>query len=167
MSLEIETVEARAVTNNGEVTGIEKTTKNSATDLIEDFMIASNGSVARVLGAHRVSAIRRIVRSPERWQRIVDLAKQFDVELPQQPDPVALPERSGVQPRTYILVDDTPTAYLEKAVALGATKLWDEGFWDEFNGYHAAFLDPWGNQIVMWQAKDARSEAGEAPGASG
>ena len=86
---------------------------------------------------------------------------------PPEPDPVALPERAGVQPRTYILVDDTPTAYLEKAVALGATKLWDEGFWDEFNGYHAAFLDPWGNQIVMWQAKDARSEAGEAPGASG
>ena len=89
-ALEIETVEARAVTNNGEVTGIEKTTKNSATDLIEDFMIAANGSVARFLEAHRVSAIRRIVRSPERWQRIVDLAKQFDVELPQQPDPVAL-----------------------------------------------------------------------------
>ncbi|HYS68753.1 MAG TPA: RNB domain-containing ribonuclease [Gemmatimonadaceae bacterium] len=89
-ALEIETVEARAVTNNGEVTGIEKTTKNSATDLIEDFMIAANGSVARFLEAHRVSGIRRIVRSPERWQRIVDLAKQFDVELPQQPDPVAL-----------------------------------------------------------------------------
>jgi exoribonuclease-2 len=89
-ALEIETVEARAVTNNGEVTAIEKTKKNSATDLIEDFMIAANGSVARFLEAHRVSAIRRIVRSPERWQRIVDLAKQFDVQLPSQPDPVAL-----------------------------------------------------------------------------
>ena len=89
-ALEIETVEARAVTNNGEVTAIEKTKKNSATDLIEDFMIAANGSVARFLEAHRVSGIRRIVRSPERWQRIVDLAKQFDVQLPSQPDPVAL-----------------------------------------------------------------------------
>lgn len=89
-ALEIETVEARAVTNNGEVTGIEKTTKNSATDLIEDFMIAANGSVARFLEAHNVSSIRRIVRSPERWQRIVELAKQFDIQLPPQPDPVAL-----------------------------------------------------------------------------
>jgi len=89
-ALEIETVEARAVTNNGEVTAIEKTKKNSATDLIEDFMIAANGSVARFLEAHRVSGIRRIVRSPERWQRIVELAKQFDVQLPSQPDPVAL-----------------------------------------------------------------------------
>jgi len=89
-ALEIETVEARAVTNNGEVTGIEKTTKNSATDLIEDFMIAANGSVARFLEAHRVSSIRRIVRSPERLQRIVELAKQFDVQLPPEPDPIAL-----------------------------------------------------------------------------
>jgi predicted enzyme related to lactoylglutathione lyase len=69
---------------------------------------------------------------------------------PPEPDPAALPARAGVQPRTYILVDDTPSAYLDKALALGATKLWDEGFWDEFNGYHASFLDPWGNQIVMW-----------------
>jgi exoribonuclease-2 len=89
-ALEIETVEARAVSDNGRVTAIEKTQKNTATEMIEDFMIAANGSVARFLQAHRVSAIRRIVRSPERWTRIVELARQFGNNLPAEPDPVAL-----------------------------------------------------------------------------
>jgi exoribonuclease-2 len=89
-ALEIETGEARAVSDNGKVTGIEKAQKNAATDLIEDFMIAANGSVARFLEAHHVSCIRRIVRSPERWQRIVDLAQQFGNQLPAEPDSIAL-----------------------------------------------------------------------------
>ncbi|MFL5483455.1 MAG: RNB domain-containing ribonuclease [Gemmatimonadaceae bacterium] len=89
-ALEIETVEARAVSQDGRVTAIEKTEKNTATDIIEDFMIAANGAVARFLEAHNVSCIRRIVRSPERWDRIVDLARQFGKALPVQPDPVAL-----------------------------------------------------------------------------
>jgi predicted enzyme related to lactoylglutathione lyase len=78
----------------------------------------------------------------------------------QTPDPNPSPAvaRRGLQPRTYILVDDAPQAYLDKAVALGATALWGEAWWDEFNGYHAAFLDPWGNQIVVWEAKDKREE---------
>ena len=89
-ALEIETVEARAVSDNGKVTAIEKTQRNTATDMIEDFMIAANGSVARFLESHHVSAIRRIVRSPERWARIVELAKQFGANLPAEPDAVAL-----------------------------------------------------------------------------
>jgi VacB/RNase II family 3'-5' exoribonuclease len=89
-ALDIETVEARAVSQNGKVTAIEKSPRNTATDIIEDFMIAANGSVARFLEGHNVSAIRRIVRSPERWQRIVELAKQFGKTLPAAPDPVAL-----------------------------------------------------------------------------
>jgi predicted enzyme related to lactoylglutathione lyase len=78
----------------------------------------------------------------------------------QTPDPNPKPPvpRAGLQPRTYILVDDAPQTYLDKAVALGATKLWDEGWWIAFNGYHAAFLDPWGNHMVMWEAKDKRDE---------
>ena len=89
-ALDIETIEARAVSTNGQVTSIEKTQKNSATDLIEDFMIAANESVASFLEQHHVSAIRRIVRSPERWERIVDLAKELGKQLPATPDPVAL-----------------------------------------------------------------------------
>ena len=104
-ALEIETVEARAVSDNGKVTGIEKTQKNTATDMIEDFMIAANGSVARFLESHHVSAIRRIVRSPERWQRIVELAKEFGKSLPDAPDPVALHdfmlERRAADPERF------------------------------------------------------------------
>jgi VacB/RNase II family 3'-5' exoribonuclease len=89
-ALEIDTIEARAVSQNGRVTGIEKSQKNAATDLIEDFMIAANGAVARFLEARHVSSIRRIVRSPERWQRIVDLAKEYGKSLPSEADAVAL-----------------------------------------------------------------------------
>jgi VacB/RNase II family 3'-5' exoribonuclease len=89
-ALEIETVEARAVSHDGKVTGIERSVTNSATDLIEDFMIAANGSVARFFEARHVSSIRRIVRSPERWARIVDLARELGKQLPPAPDAVAL-----------------------------------------------------------------------------
>ncbi len=73
----------------------------------------------------------------------------------QTPDPnpdaaAAAATPSGLQPRTYILVDQPAQHYVDKAVALGATKLWDEGYWDTFDGYHASFRDPWGNQIVLW-----------------
>jgi VacB/RNase II family 3'-5' exoribonuclease len=91
-ALEIEPIEAHAVSQDGTVTSIEKSLKNAATDLIEDFMIAANGSVARFLEAHHVSAIRRIVRSPERWARIVDLARELGKTLPAEPNAPALQE---------------------------------------------------------------------------
>jgi predicted enzyme related to lactoylglutathione lyase len=66
------------------------------------------------------------------------------------PNPVAPVPRAGVAARTYILVDAPAEQYLEKAVALGATEVWREQWWPEFEGRHASFVDPWGNQIVMW-----------------
>src|SRR5439155_789930 len=75
---------------DGTVTDIEKIQKNVATDMIEDFMIAANASVAVFLESHDVSSLRRIVRSPERWERIVELARQYGKMLPSEPDPVAL-----------------------------------------------------------------------------
>jgi predicted enzyme related to lactoylglutathione lyase len=77
---------------------------------------------------------------------------------PPAPEARSLPAQRGFQPRVYILVDDAPQTYLDRAVALGATRLWDEAWWDEFNGYHAAFTDPWGNEILLWEAKDKREE---------
>jgi predicted enzyme related to lactoylglutathione lyase len=59
---------------------------------------------------------------------------------------------NGPVPRIYVMVDDPPT-FLEKAIKLGATKLWDEVYWEEFNGRHAAFRDPWGMEIVLWRDK--------------
>ncbi|HJQ53573.1 MAG TPA: RNB domain-containing ribonuclease [Gemmatimonadaceae bacterium] len=89
-ALEFDRIEARAVADKGTVTAIARTEKNTATDMIEDFMIAANESVAAFLESHHVSGIRRIVRNPERWDRIVDLAREFAVHLPAQPDPLAL-----------------------------------------------------------------------------
>jgi exoribonuclease-2 len=89
-ALEFDRVEAHAVADNGTVTAIARTEKNTATDMIEDFMIAANESVAAFLETHHVSGIRRIVRNPERWDRIAELAKEFGVELPATPDPLAL-----------------------------------------------------------------------------
>jgi exoribonuclease-2 len=62
--------------------------KNHATELIEDFMIAANGVVARML--EKVSSLRRIVKQPERWDRIVQLAAMHGEKLPAQPDSKAL-----------------------------------------------------------------------------
>ena len=66
------------------------------------------------------------------------------------PNPKAAPARAGLQPRTYILVEDEPDTYVDEAVKLGGTELWREAYWGEFDGWHASFLDPWGNQIVVW-----------------
>ena len=59
---------------------------------------------------------------------------------------------SGPVPRPYVMVDDPP-AYLARAVELGATVLWEETYWPEFDGRHAAFRDPWGIEIVLWRDK--------------
>lgn len=89
-ALNIETIETRPVISRGEITSVEKQDKNRATELIEDFMIASNEVVARTLNP--VSSIRRIVRTPKRWDRIVALAATMDATLPAVADSRALNE---------------------------------------------------------------------------
>jgi exoribonuclease-2 len=87
-ALNLETIETRPVTEGDEISDIVKHERNHATELIEDFMIAANGAVARTLA--KVSSIRRIVRTPERWEKIVDLAMQYGFKLPGDPDSKAL-----------------------------------------------------------------------------
>jgi predicted enzyme related to lactoylglutathione lyase len=65
------------------------------------------------------------------------------------PDPSAK-RNGGLMPRTYILVENAPDSYLDAVEQHGGTVLWREAYWGEFDGWHASFLDPWGNQIVMW-----------------
>src|SRR5438046_6111871 len=73
---------------NEQIVDIARQEKNMATELIEDFMIAANGVVARML--EQVSSIRRVVKTPERWNRIVELAAKTGDKLPSQPDSKAL-----------------------------------------------------------------------------
>jgi exoribonuclease-2 len=89
-ALELETIELRAEFDGDTVGGLAAEKPNRAKNLIEDFMIAANGSIARFLEAHRFPVLRRIVRSPERWQRIVALASDLGDQLPGEPDASAL-----------------------------------------------------------------------------
>lgn len=87
-ALNIDTSEVRPVVLNQQVVDVVNQEKNRATELIEDFMIAANGVVARML--EKVSSLRRIVKTPERWERIVQLAAAHGGQLPAQPDSKAL-----------------------------------------------------------------------------
>jgi exoribonuclease-2 len=99
-ALNIETTETRPVMLNETVVDIARQQKNEATELIEDFMIAANGVVARML--EKVSSIRRVVKIPERWTRIVELAGKLGEKLPAVADSKALNEflikRKAVDP---------------------------------------------------------------------
>ena len=87
-ALNIETIEVRPILINDQVADVVQQEKNRATELIEDFMIAANEVVARTLA--NISSIRRVVKTPERWDRIVQLAAAQGGNLPAQPDSKAL-----------------------------------------------------------------------------
>jgi VacB/RNase II family 3'-5' exoribonuclease len=87
-ALSLQTDELLPLILNDQVVDVVDQVKNHATELIEDFMIAANGVVARML--EKVSSLRRIVRTPERWDRIVQLAAAKGTKLPADPDSKAL-----------------------------------------------------------------------------
>jgi exoribonuclease-2 len=87
-ALTLQTDELRPLVLNDQVVDVVNQQKNHATELIEDFMIAANGVVARML--EKVSSLRRIVKQPERWDRIVALAATHGEKLPATPDSKAL-----------------------------------------------------------------------------
>ena len=59
----------------------------------------------------------------------------------------------GRATRAWIMVseDDSFERILDTAVRLGGTELWRNHFWTEFGGANASFIDPWGNQFMLWQ----------------
>jgi len=87
-ALNLQTTELHPLVLNERVVDVVNQQKNHATELIEDFMIAANGVVARML--ETVSSLRRIVKQPERWDRIVQLAAAHGEKLPAEPDSRAL-----------------------------------------------------------------------------
>ena len=89
-ALSLETIEARAVFEKDAVTGLILERKNRAKQLIEDFMIAANGVTAAFLDSRKLPSLRRVLRSPERWERIMRVADEYGVHLPASPDAVAL-----------------------------------------------------------------------------
>ncbi len=89
-ALTLETIEAKPVFDGDQIRDLEVERKNRAKEIIEDFMIATNGVTARYLAAKNFPSIRRVVRTPKRWDRIVELAREHGFRLPDNPDPVAL-----------------------------------------------------------------------------
>jgi ribonuclease R len=91
-ALSLETVEARPVFDGDQIRALEIQEKNGAKEIIENFMIAANGVTARYLSANGFPSIRRVVRTPKRWERIVEIASDHKFQLPADPDSKALEE---------------------------------------------------------------------------
>jgi len=89
-ALSLDTIESRAVFDGDELSDLQPDRKNRARELIEDFMIGANGVTARYLAAKGFPALRRVLRSPERWERIVELAANLGETLPPEPSCRAL-----------------------------------------------------------------------------
>ena len=89
-SLELQTFQPRAVFEDEQVVDIREQVQNRARQLIEEVMIATNGCTARFLASRGCASIRRVVKSPERWLRIVEVAKEYGETLPADPDSRAL-----------------------------------------------------------------------------
>ena len=91
-ALDLETIEARPVFKGNEIVDLRAEARNNAKNLIEDFMIAANGVTARFLASKKLPSLRRVVRSPERWDRIEKIASDVGDHLPPDPDAKALEE---------------------------------------------------------------------------
>jgi exoribonuclease-2 len=91
-ALSLETIESKPVFDGDQIRALEIEEKNRAKEIIEDFMIAANGVTARYLSANKFPSIRRVVRIPKRWDRIVEIAAERKFGLPEMPDSKALEE---------------------------------------------------------------------------
>ncbi len=89
-ALSFETVRTTPVMENGKVRALEEDRKNRAKELIEDVMLATNSATASFLEERGYPSIRRLVRTPARWPRIMDIARQLGDPLPEEPRPADL-----------------------------------------------------------------------------
>jgi exoribonuclease II len=91
-ALEFETVEAVPVFENDKITGLQTEKRSVARDIIENFMVTANVQMAEFLEKRNLVSLRRVVRTPERWNRIVEIARASGEDLPETPDSFALAE---------------------------------------------------------------------------
>jgi exoribonuclease-2 len=104
-ALELETGEAAPVVVGGRLVELAAREHTRAHDLIENFMIAANTAMAEFLEAEGVASLRRVVREPERWPRIVEIAARYGERLPAHADSLALSNflsrRRAAEPARY------------------------------------------------------------------
>ncbi len=89
-ALNLETIETKPVFDDDQIRSLEVEEKNRAKEIIEDFMIGANGVTARFLSSKNFPSIRRVVRTPKRWERIVEIAHSHNFHLPETPNSKAL-----------------------------------------------------------------------------
>jgi exoribonuclease-2 len=90
-ALRLETNQASPVVDNSNrIVDLSLDERNSAKDLIENFMVAANGAMAEFLDRFGVASLRRVVKTPENWPRIQEIANELHDNLPETPDPLAL-----------------------------------------------------------------------------
>ncbi|HEV2844298.1 MAG TPA: ribonuclease catalytic domain-containing protein, partial [Thermoanaerobaculia bacterium] len=104
-ALDLRRNDVRPVLRGGKVAAFKNDDSDRAKELIQDFMITANSTIARFLAARRLPSLRRIVRVPRRWDRIIDLAREHGERLPSEPDSRALSEflnrRHKADPEAY------------------------------------------------------------------
>jgi exoribonuclease-2 len=105
-ALSLESVEAKPVFDGDALADLVRDPKNRAKQIIEDFMIAANGATAAYLEAKGFPSLRRVLRSPERWDRLIELALRYGEQLPAEPNAVALEaflaKRREAKPETFV-----------------------------------------------------------------
>ena len=89
-ALQLHTIEARAIVQDGQILDLEQAEENLARELIENFMVSANIAVSRFLELKQIPSLRRIVKTPERWPRIVEIASSYGTDLPPEPDAAGL-----------------------------------------------------------------------------
>lgn len=104
--------EAKADVKDGQVINLSLHSRNRATELIENFMVAANGVTARAVEGANLPSLRRVVKTPEKWDRIVAIAKQKGTQLPKQPDSKKLADFLEQQKR------DDPDHFPDTSVAI-------------------------------------------------
>jgi exoribonuclease-2 len=124
-ALDFDRAELRPVVDDQGVRDLKTEVQNRAKELIENLMVAANGITARFLSARGLASIRRVVKSPERWPRIVDLASQRGTALPSSPDARALQQFLKTQRASA--PDDFPDLSLSVIKLLGRGEYAAEG----------------------------------------
>jgi exoribonuclease-2 len=113
-ALDLETIESKPVFKEGKIVALQPSIKNRARYLIEEFMIAANTATALFLKKEGRPSLRRVVRTPKNWERIIQLAKEKGATLPQIPDSKALnaflQEQKKINPHTF---DDLSLAIIK------------------------------------------------------
>ena len=89
-ALEIEMANAAAVVQNGAIVNLTLRRRTLARTIIETFMLAANTAFTDFLHSRHLASIERIVRLPEKWPRLIEVARERGFALPDEPDAMAL-----------------------------------------------------------------------------